>query len=1034
MTTDTPPCLYLVSAFKAMEPPDSLISLARLCGDGFIITESVQRFIWDHCINNNTDDDDARAVHVKKFLKKLILEVESTNGRVLDELYQQYAHFMATSMDDNLVRGNARVIKYISFLYPDDSVKHPSCPSSRKLMVPLQCSLNMLEGDTGCSIWPSSLFLSEFILSFPDLFSGKSCFEVGSGVGLVGICLAHVKAAKVILSDGDLSTLANMKINLELNNLNPEIDVTQRSVEDSTLVKCICLPWEVASKSDLGDFMRDIILGADVVYDPLCLPHLVRVLAILLNKPTKKDDILQHPLNSQPIDSESDGIDQDNIHPIHSSNSSSNVNGKTVNHSNPGGISKESKPVAYIACIIRNIETFNYFLQLAKQSNLSITDMTETVKPFYMLPYMQSYDRSSKHAYKLTEFMDEVARAFESMSNITVCARFRPLSSKERNTYGDSVCIRSVDSESFVFTDDKEEDFWFSFDRVFYEESAQSDVYNFLALPIARDAVNGINGTIITYGQTGAGKTYSMEGPDILECDEQKKGLLPRVVDGLFECIKFSDESTKYTIKLSMVEIYMEKVRCVSLKIQSTGNVDSLCRQFLYQDLFDLSKDNIQIKESKVQGILLSGVTEVFVKSSAEALQSLSRGIANRAVGETRSNLLKSFTLAEMNMASSRSHCVYVFMVHQELTKDKRTNTGKLVLVDLAGSEKVEKTGAEGKILEEAKTINKSLSALGNVINALTCGSAGRATHIPYRDSKLTRILQDALGGNSRTALLCCCSPSTFNASEILSTLRFGASLYSSLVDFYGRAKHIKASPCVSSSEGKTNRMHGGAPHATKDESRERILCKLRERLNEEDVELLEELFTMEGLLVESYSAEDLESALEDITSRTISSLQEYVTKLEHTNKKIRLENENLKAKLAAVKVYKDSVREEVEKTCVLHQVSEIYQFFISWIRSHSPLKMPNFTQMPVCETKKVITFQIQILNSPLKKIIINEIFEQEYSHILSLLSSSLIKNMNGWSATKSTGFGLGGRIDYRSLPSHNKLQLQLQFLLRQLQ
>ncbi|KAK9291594.1 hypothetical protein L1049_019543 [Liquidambar formosana] len=98
-----------------------------------------------------------------------------------------------------------------------------------------------------------------------------------------------------------------------------------------------------------------------------------------------------------------------------------------------------------------------------------------------------------------------------------------------------------------------------------------------------------------------------------------------------------------------------------------------------------------------------------------------------------------------MNMASSRSHCIYIFVVQQESTMDKRVKTGKLILVDLAGSEKVEKTGAEGRVLEEAKTINKSLSALGNVVNALTCCPQGKANHIPYRDSKLTRILQDAL-------------------------------------------------------------------------------------------------------------------------------------------------------------------------------------------------------------------------------------------------------------------------------------------------
>lgn len=187
-----------------------------------------------------------------------------------------------------------------------------------------------------------------------------------------------------------------------------------------------------------------------------------------------------------------------------------------------------------------------------------------------------------------------------------------------------------------------------------------------------------------------------------------------------------------------------------------------------------------------------------------------------------------------MNVSSSRSHCIYIFNIKQVFSREKRycfvlhrcgialkpflnselvnrTRFGKLILVDLAGSEKVEKTGAEGRVLDEAKTINKSLSALGNVVNSLTCGLQGKASHVPYRDSKLTRILQDALvsfsppvmyqlsndfhystnqcsvygisqGGSARTALLCCCSPSAFNASESLSTLRFGARYESSKI------------------------------------------------------------------------------------------------------------------------------------------------------------------------------------------------------------------------------------------------------------
>ncbi|KAL6142886.1 hypothetical protein ACLB2K_061161 [Fragaria x ananassa] len=207
-------------------------------------------------------------------------------------------------------------------------------------------------------------------------------------------------------------------------------------------------------------------------------------------------------------------------------------------------------------------------------------------------------------------------------------------------------------------------------------------------------AVDGINGTIITYGQLmklthGNAGTFG-QGPSM------------------------------------MVEIYMENIR----------------------DLLDLSKDNIQIKESK-EGMVLNGVTE--------------RGIANRTVEETQTN-----------MSSRRSHCIYLFTVQQESKNDNKLKTGKLILVHLAGSEKAEKTGAEGNVLEEANANNKSLLALENVINALTCGTPGKANLIPNRDSKLTQILQDALGGNSCAALLCCCSPSTSNASEILSTLRFG--------------------------------------------------------------------------------------------------------------------------------------------------------------------------------------------------------------------------------------------------------------------
>ncbi|XP_042009439.1 kinesin-like protein KIN-1 [Salvia splendens] len=434
------------------------------------------------------------------------------------------------------------------------------------------------------------------------------------------------------------------------------------------------------------------------------------------------------------------------------------------------------------------------------------------------------------------------------MSGIRVSALFRPLNSKEKTYHGDSINIRGIDSESFVFKDEKDEETEFRFDKVFFPGSEQADIYEFLALPIVKAAASGANGVVITYGQTGAGKTYSMEGPSIIQCDEKQKGLLPRVVDGIFKAIKSSDDIIKYTIKLSMVEIYMERVR----------------------DLFDRSKDNLQIKENKMQGIFVNGVTEISISDSAEALRTLSTGIANRAAGET-----------QMNIASSRSHCIYIFVICQETKNERRY--GKLILVDLAGSEKAEKTGAEGRVLEEAKSINRSLSALGNVINALS--SPGRGSHIPYRDSKLTRILQDALGGNSQTALLCCCSPSPSNASETLSTLRFGA-----------RAQHIKQSAHFNVKEDEEETISPPAVSSTKNESMERILAKLAERMEPEDVQLLKQLFVLEGIFFDPNSVEEVESAYEDVTSRTISSLQKAVEELVATVDELKKENETLKA------------------------------------------------------------------------------------------------------------------------------------------
>ncbi|XXG83406.1 hypothetical protein AAC387_Pa10g1168 [Persea americana] len=442
MDPSNPMCELLVAAFLAMEPTDCLISLAKECGGGSI-TKGVQRFVWDQCVNNVVGRNSVlNHSYIKNFLKKLIVTAESSGHDVLDGLYEQYACYMTSFKDDGLLKSNMRVCKSISFLFPNG---RPGDRSSRpmKLVVPLQCSVNMLKGDTGCSIWPSSLFLSEFILSYPEIFSNKSCFEVGSGVGLVGISLSFVNASKVILSDGDLSTLGNMKSNLELNQLNAETLMPQKAFYNLNLIECKYLPWESASE-ELLSIKPDIVLGADVIYDPSCVPQLVRVLAILLTP----NEYRHHQVNRRCCDGMMENFDNDRINDAYCEKYDFNQNGTrehpSINNcasfskkdtsfqcdeselnccrSNPqelkasnenglgqgtlqddasssgasnGGSQKKQGTVAYLATVIRNFNTFNCFLRLAEDAHLSVVDLTETKQPLNLLPYMRSYDRSS---------------------------------------------------------------------------------------------------------------------------------------------------------------------------------------------------------------------------------------------------------------------------------------------------------------------------------------------------------------------------------------------------------------------------------------------------------------------------------------------------------------------------------------------------------------------------------------------------------------------------------------------------------------
>ncbi|KAF5189535.1 Protein-lysine n-methyltransferase eef2kmt [Thalictrum thalictroides] len=413
----SPPCLHLISAFFAMEPNACLISLARECGGGSI-SNGVQKLILEHCINKTISNDNAPSnLYVKNFLKKVIAEVESSGNEVLNGLYDRFAYYITSVNDDVLAEDNTRVCKKFSFLFPQDCAELPSCPRSMKFEIPVQCSLNMLDGGTGCWIWPSSLYLSEFILSYPEIFTTKYCLEVGSGVGLVGICLAIAKASKVILTDGDMSTLATLKQNLELNQVS-ERDMSQGGTEDTNMVDCRYLSWESTSECELQGYTPDIVLGADVMYDPSCFPPLVRVLSILL-KPNNSN---AHQRNGRAMGSPTHNgfmynqIDDDNKTTasgccLRQSESDCNDNGFSAcggraEYADKLSTNSPGFPIAYIATVIRNVDTYNYFLNLASQAQLAVVDITASQKPLTLLPYMQSYDRSSIRLLTLSALCD----------------------------------------------------------------------------------------------------------------------------------------------------------------------------------------------------------------------------------------------------------------------------------------------------------------------------------------------------------------------------------------------------------------------------------------------------------------------------------------------------------------------------------------------------------------------------------------------------------------------------------------------------
>ncbi|KAL3691783.1 hypothetical protein R1sor_005434 [Riccia sorocarpa] len=344
---------------------------------------------------------------------------------------------------------------------------------------------------------------------------------------------------------------------------------------------------------------------------------------------------------------------------------------------------------------------------------------------------------------------------------VQVVVRCRPLHSKEK-AEGRLSCV-SVDTQrcTIQVRNTKNPDVppkLFTFDRTYGSSSTQREVYDDVAHSIVHSVMCGYNGTILAYGQTASGKTFTMDG---LDNPPEMRGIIPNAFEDIFAHIEQSQSSDHFLVRASYLEIYNEEIR--DLLAQNSHNPHRL-----------------ELKESGDTGVYVKNLTSVTVQSVPDINRLLSMGKKNRSVGATL-----------MNQDSSRSHSIFSITVETSAgpcsehpdAGQSVIRVGKLNLVDLAGSERLNKTGATGDRFRELTNINWSLSALGNVISALV---DGKSTHIPYRDSKLTRLLQDSLGGNTRTVMIANIGPADYNFDESISTLRYA-----------NRAKNIKNKPRI---------------------------------------------------------------------------------------------------------------------------------------------------------------------------------------------------------------------------------------------
>mmetsp|Transcript_36339 Transcript_36339/g.74047 ORF Transcript_36339/g.74047 Transcript_36339/m.74047 type:complete len:1130 (-) Transcript_36339:43-3432(-) len=367
----------------------------------------------------------------------------------------------------------------------------------------------------------------------------------------------------------------------------------------------------------------------------------------------------------------------------------------------------------------------------------------------------------------------------DDASHVRVGVRIRPLTPKESSEGGKEIVDTNTFNRTVELSKRK-----FTYDNIFPTTINNVDLYNNVAPPLLNAFLNGFNATVLAYGQTGSGKTYTMgseahtanwRDDNILNDND---GLIPRFISGMFQSLIQRREEAEKAL-LQSVDGDKERPASSLVDFQVSASFLEVYGEDIYDLLVDESRTPLKLREGTNKEVVVKGLRNKSILNAAEAMNVLSTGTMNRTTASTL-----------MNRTSSRSHAVFMLNLRQTTRSAEGvdvTSTSRFTFVDLAGSERMKKTGAEGERAKEGIKINEGLLALGNVINALADEdriARGEKVHVPYRQTKLTRLLQDALGGNSQTLFLACVSPSDTNASETLSTLQYA-----------NRARNIKNAP-----------------------------------------------------------------------------------------------------------------------------------------------------------------------------------------------------------------------------------------------